>query len=62
MTKEKKQRRKYVPPKIETSFLEMEYCIAAGSARVSPSTTGGFTDAPPTEWEGSDDNDIITPF
>ena len=71
MTKEEQKsdlpdnsKREYTPPVMEVVFLEMEQGIAAGSvsASVTPGTTNGNVDPVKTDWEGSDNTTVDTPF
>ena len=50
-------RRDYIPPLLETMVIEMECGIAANSAAVVPDQNPTDTD-----WNGSDDTTIDTPF
>ena len=55
-------KKSYVAPTIDILLVEMECGIAANSAAVSPVTVGGNTDQIQTDWGGSDDTTIETPF
>ncbi|WP_337085053.1 hypothetical protein [Elizabethkingia anophelis] len=54
---EVKERRNYIPPLLEIIAIEMECGIAAASAAVVPDQNPTDTD-----WNGSDDTTIDTPF
>ena len=54
---EARERRDYIPPLLETIAIEMECGIAANSAAVVPDQSSTDTD-----WNGSDDTTIDTPF
>ena len=52
----------YTPPKLEVLFVEMEQGITVESAAVLPVIIGGNTDSVATDWEGSTDTSIDSPF
>ncbi|MDX8569356.1 hypothetical protein OZ668_15250 [Elizabethkingia sp. HX XZB] len=49
-------------PLLKIEIVELEQGICAGSASVTPGTTGGNVDPVATDWEGSDDTSIDSPF
>ncbi|MCT4234917.1 hypothetical protein HZP42_00775 [Elizabethkingia anophelis] len=56
-------KREYISPVLEVVFTEMEQGIAAGSASVNVVVdVSGNANAVDTDWGGSDDTTIDTPF
>lgn len=56
-------KREYISPVLEVVFIEMEQGIAAGSASVNVGVdVSGNANAVDTDWGGSDDTVIDTPF
>ncbi|MCT3897381.1 hypothetical protein HZQ13_04645 [Elizabethkingia anophelis] len=56
-------KREYISPVLEVVFIEMEQAIAAGSASVNVGVDiNGNASAVDTDWGGSDDTIIDTPF
>ncbi|HFK5512733.1 hypothetical protein BAZ12_15515 [Elizabethkingia miricola] len=56
-------KREYISPVLEVVFIEMEQGIAAGSASVNVGVdVNGNANAVDTDWGGSDDTVIDTPF
>ena len=56
-------KREYISPVSEAVFIEMEQAIAAGSASVNVGVdVSGNANAVDTDWGGSDDTVIDTPF
>lgn len=56
-------KRKYISPVLEVVFIEMEQDIAAGSASVNVGVdVSGNASPVDTDWGGSDDTIIDTPF
>ncbi|ATC35812.1 hypothetical protein HZQ75_02070 [Elizabethkingia anophelis] len=56
-------KREYISPVSEVVFIEMEHGIAAGSASVNVGVdVNGNANAVDTDWGGSDDTVIDTPF
>ncbi|WP_322545194.1 hypothetical protein [Elizabethkingia miricola] len=58
--KETEKKKTYVSPILEVTEVEMEWGIAAGSAQVTPGSTG--TDGIDTDWDSGsgDQTDGIT--
>ncbi|MDV3926434.1 hypothetical protein CMT52_13205 [Elizabethkingia anophelis] len=52
MSTNDEKKRKYLPPKIEVDFIEMEQGIAAGSATVIPTNSSGQVQE---EWTTGND-------
>lgn len=58
-----RDKREYISPVLEVVFIEMEQGIAAGSASVNVGVdVSGNANAVDTDWGGSDDTVIDTPF
>ncbi len=58
-----KIKREYMSPVLEVVLIEMEQAIAAGSASVNVGVDiNGNASAVDTDWGGSDDTTIDTPF
>ncbi|WP_087094183.1 hypothetical protein [Elizabethkingia anophelis] len=58
-----KIKREYMSPILEVVFIEMEQGIAASSASVNVGVdVSGNVNAVDTDWGGSDDTVIDTPF
>ncbi|MCT3801065.1 hypothetical protein [Elizabethkingia anophelis] len=56
-------KREYISPVSEAVFIEMEQAIAAGSASVNVGVdVSGNANAVDTDWGGSDDTVIDSPF
>ncbi|MCT3918038.1 hypothetical protein HZQ04_18430 [Elizabethkingia anophelis] len=56
-------KKEYTSPILEVLYIEMEQGIAAGSASVNVSVdVSGNTTAVDTDWGGSEDTVIDTPF
>ncbi|ATC35614.1 hypothetical protein [Elizabethkingia anophelis] len=56
---QKPTKRKYIPPVIEVTHVEMEEGIASGSAKITPANQEGAVD---TRWNGEETIDIDTPY
>ncbi|MDE5483491.1 hypothetical protein KRE28_16920 [Elizabethkingia meningoseptica] len=56
-------KKEYIPPVLEVVRIEIEQAIAAGSAFVNVGVdVNGNANAVDTDWGGSDDTVIDTPF
>jgi len=56
-------KKEYIPPVLEIVLIEMEQAIAAGSASVNVGVdVSGNTSAVNTDYGGSDDTVIDSPF
>ena len=61
--KDLKSKKEYLSPKLEIIYIELEQGIAAGSASVNVGVdVNGNVNAVDTDWGGSDDTVIDTPF
>lgn len=61
--KKLKIKKKYTAPILEIVLIEMEQGIAAGSASINVGVdVNGNANAVDTDWGGSDDTIIDTPF
>lgn len=50
-------KKEYIPPKIETSWIELEQGITSSSIHI-PTNPGGVQ----TEWEGEEEQSVDAPF
>ncbi|MCT3664256.1 hypothetical protein HZR00_17305 [Elizabethkingia anophelis] len=63
LLKDLKSKKEYLSPKLEIIYIELEQGIAAGSASVKVGVdVDGNVNAVDTDWGGSDDTTIDTPF
>lgn len=61
--KDLKSKKEYLSPKLEIIYIELEQGIAAGSASVNVGVdVDGKANSVDTDWGGSDDTTIDTPF
>ncbi|HAY3542657.1 TPA: hypothetical protein JRX92_000991 [Elizabethkingia anophelis] len=61
--KDLKSKKEYLSPKLEIIYIELEQGIAAGSASVNVGVdVDGKVNAVDTDWGGTDDTVINTPF